>query len=91
MSLKIFERDPALLPYRADIEQRMLNYKNKKTELLGKNGNLCDFANAHEYFGFHRTHNGWVYREWAPAADAVYLTGDMVDWRWLDLKLEKTE
>ena len=89
MSLKIFERDPALLPFENDIQQRVLNYKNKRRELLGEKGELCDFANAHEYFGFHRTECGWVYREWAPAADAVYLTGDMVDWRWLDLKLEK--
>ena len=91
MSYKIFERDGGLLPFEGDIEQRMLNYKNKKTELVGKKGNLCDFANAHEYFGFHRTETGWVYREWAPAADAVYLTGDMVDWRWLDLKLTRLD
>ena len=91
MSYKIFERDGSLLSFERDIEQRMLNYKNKKTELVGKKGNLCDFANAHEYFGFHRTETGWVYREWAPAADAVYLTGDMVDWRWLDLKLTRLD
>ncbi len=91
MSLKIFERDPALLAFERDIEQRMLNYKNKKNELLGKSGSLCDFANAHEYFGFHRTESGWVYREWAPAADAVYLTGDMVGWRWFDLPLDRLD
>lgn len=91
MSYKIFERDPGLLPFENDINQRMLNYKKKKAELVGKTGKLCDFANGHEYFGFHRTENGWVYREWAPAADEVYLTGDMVDWRWLDLKLDKKD
>ncbi|MBE6553429.1 MAG: 1,4-alpha-glucan-branching enzyme [Ruminococcaceae bacterium] len=88
MKYKIFDYDPALLPYEQDILQRMENYKQKKRELVGTRGRLCDFANGHEYFGFHRTADGWVYREWAPAADAVYLTGDMVDWRWLDWKLE---
>lgn len=39
-----------------------------------------DFANAHEYFGFHTTKDGWVYREWAPGAQAMYLTGDFNDW-----------
>ncbi|MBO5280620.1 MAG: 1,4-alpha-glucan-branching enzyme, partial [Clostridia bacterium] len=83
MDLKIFQYDAGLLPYRRDLEQRMLNYYNKRRELVGEGGSLADFANGHEYFGFHRTENGWVYREWAPGADAMYLTGDMVAW---DLK-----
>jgi len=88
MSYKIFEYDPALLAFEQDILQRMKNFKNKKRELVGTKGSLCDFANGHEYFGIHRTQSGWVYREWAPAAEEVYLTGDMVEWRWLDWKLE---
>ena len=88
MSYKIFDYDPALLHFERDIMQRMENFKKKKRELVGARGKLCDFANGHEYFGFHRTADGWVYREWAPAADEVYLTGDMVDWRWLDLRLQ---
>ena len=84
MSYKIFEHDPLLLPYKNDIFLRMDNYARKKDELVGINGRLTDFANGHEYFGFHRAPGGWIYREWAPAADEVYLTGDFVDWRWLD-------
>jgi len=87
MSYKIFEHDPSLLPFEKDIEQRMKNYIQKKRELVGPRGNLCDFANGHEYFGFHKTADGWVYREWAPAADEVYLTGDMVNWKLMELKL----
>ncbi|MBQ9773330.1 MAG: alpha amylase C-terminal domain-containing protein [Clostridia bacterium] len=90
MGYKIFEYDPYLLPYQRDIEQRMKNYANKKRALVGK-GKLCDFANGHEYFGVHKTANGWVYREWAPGADELYLTGDMVEWRWLDLRMERLE
>ncbi len=80
MKYKIFEYDPALVPYAKDIEQRMKNYENKKRELVGAEGTLRDFANGHEYFGFHKTENGWFYREWAPAAQRMWLTGDMVDW-----------
>ncbi|MBO5111686.1 MAG: alpha amylase C-terminal domain-containing protein [Clostridia bacterium] len=87
MSYKIFKHDPSLLPFETDINQRMKNYENKLRELVGKEGTLRDFANGHEYFGFHKTEDGWYYREWAPAADAVYLTGDMVEWNRLDLKL----
>ena len=87
MSYNIFRRDPALLPYEADIVLRMTRYAQKRRELLGSRGKLCDFANGHEYFGFHRTESGWVYREWAPAAEAVFLTGDMVDWDRTALRL----
>ena len=81
MSYHIFEIDHALIPYKADIEARMENYARKREELLKNADSLCDFANAHQYFGFHKTKNGWYYREWAPAADEVFLTGDAVDWR----------
>ena len=80
MKYRIFEYDPALLPYERDINQRMLNYENKRRELIGDTGCLRDFANGHEYFGFHRGDGGWYYREWAPAADEVFITGDMNGW-----------
>ena len=87
MAYKIFEYDPYLLAYKKDIHLRMLNYRAKLKELTADTGSLRDFANAHEYFGFHRTADGWVYREWAPGAEEVYLTGDAVEWRWLDWRL----
>ncbi len=91
MAYKIFEYDSYLLPFESDIEQRMKNYKNKKCELLPNGGRLCDFANGHEYFGFHKTDSGWYYREWAPAADEVYLAGDMNGWDRTSLKLTRLE
>ena len=87
MAYKIFEYDPQLLPYERDIKLRMKRYRQKREELVGKRGSLRDFANGYQYFGFHRTEDGWIYREWAPAAEEVYLTGDMVEWRWLDLRM----
>jgi len=84
---KIFEYDENLKPFQSDIELRMSNYERKKKELLGDNLSLVDFANGHEYFGFHKTNEGWYYREWAPAAEEVYLTGDFNNWHWLDHRL----
>lgn len=80
MSYKIVEYDPYLKPFESDIELRMSNYNRKKQELLGDNQSLLDFANGHEYFGFHKSNGGWYYREWAPGADAVYIMGDMNGW-----------
>ena len=91
MALEIFELDDGLLPYRNDIEDRLASYEKKRAELVGATGSLSDFANGHEYFGFHRVSGGWVYREWAPAADAMYLTGDMVDWNVTALPMRKLD
>ncbi len=80
MALKILKIDPYLADFEQDLNLRMENYRKKRAELCGKDGSLVDFANAHHYFGFHRTAKGWVYREWAPAADAMFLTGDFNGW-----------
>ena len=77
---RILRLDPYLAPYETDIELRIENYKKKKKELLKKGECLSDFANGYKYFGFHKTDNGWTYREWAPAADRMYLTGDFCAW-----------
>ncbi len=87
MSYKILEYDPYLKPFESDIELRVANYNRKKKEILGKGTSLSDFANAHEYFGFHKDKNGWYYREWAPGADAVYIMGEMNGWNPTELKL----
>ena len=78
--LKIFEIDPYLEPFENDIELRVKLYKEKRKSLLKDCKKIKSFANGHSYFGFHRTRSGWVYREWAPAADRMYLTGDFNDW-----------
>ena len=80
MDYRIFEIDPNLKDYRQDIELRMDNYKRKKQQLVGDGRTLAEFANGHMFFGFHRTNEGWFYREWAPGADAMYLTGDFCGW-----------
>ena len=76
---RILEMDAALRPYERDINQRMDNYHRVYAQLTG-GGRLGDFANAHEYYGFHHTADGWVYREWAPGADALYLAGEFNAW-----------
>ncbi len=76
---KIIKIDPYLTPYNDDLLLRINNFKNKKSELCGEKS-LSDFANGHNYFGFHKTNDGWVYREWAPAADRMFLTGDFNGW-----------
>ena len=77
---KVLELNPQLMPFEGDIEMRMEWYKNTKTRLVGAEGRLYDFANAHHYYGFHHVNGGWYYREWAPAAHQLYLTGEFNNW-----------
>ncbi|MDD6212745.1 MAG: alpha amylase C-terminal domain-containing protein [Clostridiales bacterium] len=77
---QIFVYNPQLVPYVQDIQLRMDNYTKTRQRLLGSQESLSDFANAHLYFGIHHTDDGWVYREWAPAAEALHLLGEFNDW-----------
>ena len=45
---------------------------------------LSDFANGYKYYGLHKVSRGWVFREWAPNATAIYLVGDFNDWKETD-------
>ncbi len=80
MKLNILQIDPSLLPYEADLRLRMEQLEATKKRILAPGQTLSDFANAHLYFGFHRTDKGWFYREWAPGAEKMYLTGDFCGW-----------
>ncbi|MBR6027855.1 MAG: alpha amylase C-terminal domain-containing protein [Clostridia bacterium] len=88
--LHIMETNPELKPFESDLKLRMTRYEEKLKQLTaGKT--LKEFANAHAWFGFHQTDEGWVYREWAPAADQVYLTGDFNSWHWIDHPLTRLD
>ncbi len=76
----IWEHDPWLEPYRQTIINRMKAAQEKEHDLLGGKDSLSDFANGHHYFGLHRTDNGWVFREWAPNATAIFLVGSFSGW-----------
>lgn len=78
--LKILSIDPWLAPYQSDLKLRMERYQQTRKQLLGEEGELTSFANGYLYYGFHRTEEGWVYREWAPAARQMHLIGDFNGW-----------
>ncbi|MBE6638169.1 MAG: 1,4-alpha-glucan-branching enzyme [Ruminococcaceae bacterium] len=91
MSYKILKIDPMLQAFEKNIELRMASYRQKRKELLGDDGSLVDFANGYQYFGFHRTKDGWIYREWAPAAASMFLTGDFNGWNLTGHPMKKLE
>jgi len=88
---RVLELNPQLAPFEGDINLRMDLYNGTKARLLGSVGTLKDFANAHHYFGIHHVDGGWVYREWAPSAYQLYLTGDFNGWNWTSHPLERKD
>ncbi|MGD8268928.1 MAG: alpha amylase C-terminal domain-containing protein [Desulfobacterales bacterium] len=78
--LSLLENDPLLKPYAGSIHRRLTRLENTQNRLTGGKVSLADFASGHEFFGLHFRNNVWIFREWAPNADAVYLIGDMTDW-----------
>lgn len=80
MSPTIADKDPWLEPYRAKLEAQQAYIKQAKRRLLGGQS-LEGFALGHLYFGVHRTESGWVLREWAPNAAAMYLLCEKNQWQ----------
>jgi len=78
---KLLELDPWLEPFSNFIETRVLKYNQKLEDIKEVSGSITDFSSGHIYFGLHRTENGWTFREWAPNATQVYLTGDFSEWK----------
>ncbi len=91
MKHKLIEFDGNLAPYQRDLDLRMENFSRKKNELLLPWQTLADFANGHAFFGFHKGDDGWTYREWAPAADKLYLTGEFCNWDRRACPMEKKD
>ncbi len=77
--LRILELDPYLEPYEPQLHERLARYEALKKRLSGGK-KLSDFANGALYYGFHKADGGYIYREWAPAADALHLIGDFNGW-----------
>ncbi len=78
--LKLIQSDPYLKPYARAIEGRYEYFLRREKELTA--GKLLrDFADGYLYYGLHKTSEGWVFREWAPNATAIYLIGDFNQWQ----------
>lgn len=74
------QKDPWLAPYYETIEAWQ-SYIAARRQLFVGSQSLSSWACGHLYFGIHRTDTGWILREYAPAAQAVYLLCDANQWR----------
>jgi 1,4-alpha-glucan branching enzyme len=80
--LKLIETDPWLEPSAKDIEDRYNRYRDRLKAIEKDFGSIEKFADGYKYFGinYDPKRKGWIYREWAPKANALYLTGEFNNW-----------
>ncbi len=84
--------DPDLARYEGILRRRLQKIEATEKRLTGGRIPLAEFASGHEYFGLHRRGPRWVFREWAPNAEAVYLVGDFSGWKELsEFELRRIE
>ncbi len=72
--------DPYLEPFREQLAQRAQAIASTRARLLA-GADINGVSAGHEFYGLHWTPDGWVFREWAPNANAVFLIGDFTDWQ----------
>jgi len=90
--LPLVKSDPWLAPYADAIYGRYEYFLSMEQKLVDEGQTLSDFASGYLYFGLHRVSDGWVFREWAPNATAIYIIGDFNNWQKLkDYQLKKIQ
>ena len=80
---EFYKTDEWLKPFEGVIEARLNKCQCKEVELVHQ-GSLADFAQGHHYYGLHYENGKWHFREYAPGATEIYLTGSFNDWREID-------
>jgi 1,4-alpha-glucan branching enzyme len=75
-----YQSDPWLNPFTSVIDRRYAKCLLKEKQLAG-NGTIVDFAMGHHYYGLHQTNESWVFREWAPNAQSIFIIGVFNDWK----------
>ena len=83
MNIPLIVNDPYLKPFTDTIKNRIDKAKHKEKE-LSKGKKLSDFADAHQYYGLHKTTKDRIYRDRLPNATEVFLIGEFSNWQLKD-------
>jgi len=78
---RLIDADPYLSAHRQSLIRRLSHIQAMRDRITEGRTDLLNLASGHEYFGLHRTADGWTFREWAPNATAIYLVGDFCGWQ----------
>ncbi|MDD3991005.1 MAG: 1,4-alpha-glucan-branching enzyme, partial [Desulfobacteraceae bacterium] len=78
---RLVMRDSLLAPYADVIGNRLRRMEETATHLAPRGFRWSEATLAHQRYGLHRQADGWVFRDWAPGAEAIFLVGDHSGWR----------
>ncbi len=80
--MPIVKNDPWLEPVSEAVNERHDRFLSRLEHINSFYGSLNAFSTADYLFGFNydKSRKGWWYREWAPAASALFLMGDFNGW-----------
>jgi 1,4-alpha-glucan branching enzyme len=80
--LTLVKEDPWLEPVAHEVTDRYIRYVNRMVDIDRYHGGLVEFAGIYKYLGinYSKEDKGFYYREWAPAAKALFLFGDFNGW-----------
>lgn len=80
--LLLVANDSWLEPYEPVLRQRQARLEARLAEINQYHGSISQYATAHQQLGlnYDASRGGYVYREWAPAAEGLFLVGDFNGW-----------
>ncbi|KAK2846716.1 hypothetical protein Q5P01_009715 [Channa striata] len=77
----LLQMDPYLKPYEQDFRRRYELLQKQLCQLEESEGGFDQFTRSYWTFGVQqRPDNSLFFKEWAPAAEALFLTGDFNGW-----------
>ncbi|XP_071780723.2 1,4-alpha-glucan-branching enzyme [Centroberyx gerrardi] len=78
---EFLREDPYVVPHAEDLRRRYKLFEHRLGQLVEAEGSLEDFTKGFQCYGVQRqANNGLLFKEWAPGAQALYLTGDFNGW-----------
>lgn len=82
IKIPLIADDPWLEPYADDVKARLERCMDMISGIVESHGSLKSYAMAYQHMGinYDAARQGWVYREWAPAAKGLFLVGDFNGW-----------
>ncbi len=91
--IPLIKQHPELRPFSGEIAALHYRYLGMQTFICERWNSLREFASLHKFLGFQRNENetGWVYREWAPEAGQLWLTGDFNEWNRESHPMQRTD
>jgi len=80
--LELWKNDPWLEPWKKQIWERYSYSVLRKLQIAGYGNTLESQVNGYLWYGCHSNgKGGYVFREWAPNATALYLIGQFNGWK----------